>query len=182
MEEEWNSISTSTNSMHSIEIHPSRDEIDAFSQRAENLQSQLNSLTTKIQDIENRFSKDRKSEINDKSKDITCIRDQIPLCTELYQCLQNTVKELGEQKFILDSQFKGLTLNLNNNNIRLLAVENDVKTITLKYNSLFQMYETLQGQLEIVAGKIYVKFDYLEQMLSYTTREYYRTSDTLEDL
>ncbi|KAL5243185.1 hypothetical protein ACI65C_010595 [Semiaphis heraclei] len=183
MEEDWNSISTSTNSMHSIEIHPSRDEIDAFSLSAENLQSQLNSLTTKIQDIENRFSKDRKSdEIKDKSKDSTSIKDEIPLCTELYQCLKNTVKELGEQKFTLDTQFKGLTLNLNNNNIRLIAVENDVKNIILKYNSLSQMYNTLQDQLEMVAGKINVKFDQLEQMLSYNTGEYYRTIDTLKDL
>jgi len=44
------------------------------------------------------------------------------------------------------------------------------------------MYKTLQDQLEMLAGKINVKFDQLEQMLSYNTGEYYRTSDTLEDL
>jgi len=45
-----------------------------------------------------------------------------------------------------------------------------------------QMYETLQDQLEMVSGKINVKFDHLEQMLSYHTAECYRTSDTPEDL
>ncbi|XP_003244269.1 uncharacterized protein LOC100571358 [Acyrthosiphon pisum] len=154
-EEESNSISTSTNSKHSIEFHPSRDETDAFSLH-----------------------------IEDKSKlpNTTPIEDQIPQCTELYQCLKNTVKELGEQKLILDTQFKGLTLNLNNNNIRLIAVENEVKNIILKYMSLSQMYETLQDQLEMVSGKINVKFDDLEQMFSYHSAECYRTNDIPEDL
>ncbi|XP_060863179.1 uncharacterized protein LOC132939813 [Metopolophium dirhodum] len=158
-EEEWNSISTSTikstDSRHSIEFHPSRDEINAFSLY-----------------------------IEDKSKlpNTTPIEDRIPKCTELYQCLKNTVKELGEQKLIHDTQLKGLTLNLNNNNIRLIAVENDVKNIILKYMGLPQMYETLQDQLEMVSGKINVKFDHLEQMLSYHAAECYRTSDPPEDL
>ncbi|CAI6349235.1 unnamed protein product [Macrosiphum euphorbiae] len=158
-EKEWSSISTSTikptNSKHLIEFHPSRDEIDAFS---------LN--------------------IQDKSKlpNTTHIEDQIPQCTELYQCLKNSVKDLGEQKLRLDTQFKGLTLNLNNINIRLIAVEKDVKDIMLKYKGLSQMYETLQDQLEMISGKINVKFDHLEQMLSYHTPECYKTSDTPEDL
>ncbi|XP_022168216.1 uncharacterized protein LOC111032251 [Myzus persicae] len=157
MEEEWNSISTSTikstNSKHSIEEHPSRDEIDVFSLY-----------------------------IEDRLKDTISIKDQVPQCTELYKCLQNTVKELGDQKYIFDTQFKGLTLNLNNNNIRLVAVENDVKNIMIKYMGLSQMYETLQDQLEMVSGKINVKFDHLEQILRYNIAECYRTNDTLEDV
>jgi len=48
---------------------------------------------------------------------------------------------------------------------------------------LSQMYETLQDQLEIVSGKINVKFNHLEQILSYHTVECYRTRrDTSEDL
>lgn len=48
---------------------------------------------------------------------------------------------------------------------------------------LSQMYETLQDQLEMVSGKINVKFDYLEQILSYHTEECYRIRrDTSEDL
>jgi len=38
---------------------------------------------------------------------------------------------------------------------------------------LSQMYETLQDQLEMVAGNINARFDHLEQMLSYHTGECY---------
>lgn len=51
------------------------------------------------------------------------------------------------------------------------------------YGSISQMYETLQDQLEMVSGKINVKFDHLEQILSYHTAECYIISrDTSEDL
>ncbi|CAI6364534.1 unnamed protein product [Macrosiphum euphorbiae] len=157
-EKEWSSISTSTikstNSKHLIEFHPSRDEIDAFS---------LN--------------------IQDKSKlpNTTHIEDPIPQCT-LNDRITSMFEKFCKGSRRLDTQFKGLTLNLNNINIRLIAVEKDVKDIMLKYKGLSQMYETLQDQLEMISGKINVKFDHLEQMLSYHTPECYKTSDTPEDL
>ncbi|KAE9537553.1 hypothetical protein AGLY_006576, partial [Aphis glycines] len=178
MTEEWNSMSTSTiKSKSSIEMNPSPDDIDTFSSFPENIQSQLNSIVIKIQDIENKLLKDYKNDIEDKSKDTNPITYQIPHCTELYQCLQNTVKELEDQKYMFDTQLKGLSLNLNNNNIRLVSVENDVKNITLKQMDLSQIYESLQGQLEMLSKKIKVKFDHVEQILSQnitTADEYYR--------
>jgi hypothetical protein len=44
---------------------------------------------------------------------------------------------------------------------------------------LSQMYKSLQDQLEMVSGKINVKFDHLEQLShnTATTDEYYGTSD-----
>lgn len=45
---------------------------------------------------------------------------------------------------------------------------------------LSQMYESLQGQLEMLSKKIKVKFDHVEQMLSQnitTADEYYRPSN-----
>ncbi|XP_026808218.1 uncharacterized protein LOC113550526 [Rhopalosiphum maidis] len=153
MMEEWHSISSSStiksmNSKNSIEMYPSRDEIDS-------------SL-----------------DIKEKSKDtnpITNTHQIPPRCTELYQSLQNTVKELEDQKFMFNTQLKGLSMNLNNNNIRLVSVENDVKNIILKHMDLSKMYKSLQDQLEMVSGKINVKFDHLEQLSHNiaTTDEYY---------
>ncbi|XP_060835786.1 uncharacterized protein LOC132918537 [Rhopalosiphum padi] len=184
--EEWHSISSSstiksTNSKNSIDMYPSRDEID--SSLSENLQLQLNSLAVKIQDIENKLLKDRKDDIKEKSKDsnpITNTHQIPPRCTELYQSLQNTVKELENQKFMFNTQLKGLSMNLNNNNIRLVSVENDVKNIIVKHMDLSQMYKSLQDQLEMVSGKINVKFDHLEQLShnTATTDEYYGTNDS----
>ncbi|KAF0749481.1 Uncharacterized protein FWK35_00025983 [Aphis craccivora] len=170
MTEEWNSMPTSTiTSKNSIEMNRSPDDIHTFLSFPENMQLELNAIVMKIQDIENKLLKDCKNDIEDKSKDTNHITYQIPNCTELYQCLQNTVKELEDQKYMFDSQLKGLSLNLNSNNIRLVSVENDVKSIILKQTDLSQMYESLQGELEMFSKNIKVKFDHIEQMLSQNT-------------
>lgn len=183
MTEEWNSMSTSTiKSKSSTEMNRSPDDIDTFLSFPENMELQLNAIVMKIQDIENKLLKDCKNDIEDKSKDTNPITStyQIPHCTELYQFLQNTVKELEDQKYMFDAQLKGMSLNLNNNNIRLVSVENNVKSIILKQTDLSQMYESLQGELEMFSKKIKVKFDHMEQMLSQNTTTadaYYRPSN-----